>query len=761
MCLWRLAILVALSMLLWARPGGAQEGSKTPPASLVPAVVTEATALVQRLEAATAGAERQWTSRFVGRLKRKGIERPADEVLRVARDVRRDTGQLRTDLAAVPLGIERGALDAGAAVDRLVAVARQAVTLRFSLALEETRHAVDLSRQRYDAAVEEARRRHPLASERAEYTRLEGEARARATKEIHTAAASLRTARDQAFADFSAWSASAARLGRQDAAADTVAELDARLNVAGAPKPGAPEPASTALDRFFDEQDVLFAGAIEENGRSPRQGMAEEFTAFDVAWAGKPSAKALRLVRQGPAGLEPLPGDELRFGQPFQVEASYEQDPGGQAQTAEFVWPTRPGAGRFSATLNRESPTLYRSDPLVPDQGRMGADLPPPAGDAGTPGALAFSSGPSADAERQQTIDALRAQLTARERLTQASIAPFGSPREVAAVLRHHRRLTNGMREKLILPDPAVAGQVSQTVKVFEQRWGDLVVPILSGRRPDAPVPAARWKDLAKGFEGDRCKQAAVDGKPEVALDGGRWACVTDAFLRELVDLELRVEGRMDAHRQRLTQPLERAMQDAERRFEELRAQRAAPTLWLRDMTWRLNAVWLEGARLRIQELEHIQAAAAKANPAFRWLLSLSPGTGSGRPGPTPIPVPPGSPVRVRLGAVEKEVRVESAASAGPALTRELYASHHAHRNVEAGVDRRLDAEIELYEGQLESRDITAGDADLNDPARSERRRQAVAQERQRRLMEELPKARAEIERERQRLNAAIEAQAR
>jgi hypothetical protein len=144
-------------------------------------------------------------------------------------------------------------------------------------------------------------------------------------------------------------------------------------------------------------------------------------------------------------------------------------------------------------------------------------------------------------------------------------------------------------------------------------------------------------------------------------------------------------------------------MQLTESRIAEAAADVAAhpsPGLLLRELTWLLHEVELEGVSLRLRELGY-QKVAGGGSEAFRWLLGLGPkvsrpAAGSARS----VSAFSGSTLTAKLGELEAATKVSESELA--ALARRL---HDAHFTIErqrlAGTDEAARAPAETARARV------------------------------------------------------------
>jgi hypothetical protein len=285
------------------------------------------------------------------------------------------------------------------------------------------------------------------------------------------------------------------------------------------------------------------------------------------------------------------------------------------------------------------------------------------------------------DAERiDRQIGALREKLESQGSVSIVNITPMQSLDVIRERAREQRVLVDRMRNRIYLPDPEPDAPVIARLTALESRWGDLVRPIVSGVLPAEPVSPGRWSAYARAMSRLYCDspriphQAPAGGMP---LGGWGWACLSDVFFHEFAEIEAGVDRSLTARRMAVTATLERLMSAAEDRVVRAASElvlHPSPQLLLRELTWALHQVELEGARLRIRELQY-QRAAGDGTPAFRRLLASSPNVirppgGSSRN----LPVAPGARITARLGDATAEAAVMESELAR--LARQLRDTH-------------------------------------------------------------------------------------
>ena len=286
----------------------------------------------------------------------------------------------------------------------------------------------------------------------------------------------------------------------------------------------------------------------------------------------------------------------------------------------------------------------------------------------------------SAAARLDRQIRTLREKLDSQRSVTVANITPLQSLDLIRERAREQRVLVDRMRKRIYLPDPKPDAPIIGRLTALESRWGDLVRPIAGGLLPAAPMSPERWSAYARAMSRVYCDsrrvrhEAPADGMP---LGGWEWACLSDVFFHELAEVEASVDHLLTTRRIAVTATLEQLMSAAEERIVRAPSEFAvhpSPKLLLRELTWALHQVEVEGARLRIRELEY-QKAAGDGTPAFRRLLEMSPNAhrpagGSSRL----VPVSTGAKITARLGDATADAAVRESELAR--LARELRDAH-------------------------------------------------------------------------------------
>lgn len=286
----------------------------------------------------------------------------------------------------------------------------------------------------------------------------------------------------------------------------------------------------------------------------------------------------------------------------------------------------------------------------------------------------------SAAARLDSQIRTLREKLDSQRSVTVANITPLPSLDLIRERAREQRVLVDRMRKRIYLPDPKPDAPIIGRLTALESRWGDLVRPIAVGLLPAAPVSPERWSAYAQAMSRLHCDsrrvrlEAPSNGMP---LGGWEWACLSDVFFHELAEVEASVDHLLTTRRIAVTATLEQLMSAAEDRIARAPSELAvhpSPKLLLRELTWALHQVEVEGARLRIRELEY-QKAAGDGTPAFRRLLELSanvhrPAGGSART----ISVTSGAKITAKLGDATADAAVRESELAR--LARELRDAH-------------------------------------------------------------------------------------
>jgi hypothetical protein len=197
-------------------------------------------------------------------------------------------------------------------------------------------------------------------------------------------------------------------------------------------------------------------------------------------------------------------------------------------------------------------------------------------------------------------------------------------------------------------------------------------------------VSRAAWGGYADSMSRLYCDTKTVPhAAPEsgMPLVGWAWACLSDLFFHELATIEANVDRLLAKKREEATAPLQQLMTSAERRIATAATEideHPSPPLLLRELTWRLHQVEVEGIGLRIQELE-AQRAAGDGTAAFLWLLTNSPKVkrpagGSART----VSAFSGAVITAKLGGEKATAKVQE--SLLPRLAREL---HDAHFRIE------------------------------------------------------------------------------
>jgi hypothetical protein len=309
-------------------------------------------------------------------------------------------------------------------------------------------------------------------------------------------------------------------------------------------------------------------------------------------------------------------------------------------------------------------------------------------------------------------ITRLRQHLATRGALTLNTITPLPSADRVMAVAQAYERRLDQMRRRLFIPPPPA---FVERVATFQGRWGSLAAAIREGQKP-AEIERATWDRLASGLSGPACTQQAGGPPGPVTVDGGRWACLSDNFFGEQATLEAEAERNIRQRREQLLAPLAREMASVRQRLAWLREHATVvgeqQALWRRDMTWRLNRAFLEGAKVRLGELQALQAVAAQ-NAGYRDFPATM--TDNADVTAVRLPVPPG--VTIEAALWQARARAVSRGTAASArlreLARALSATHHRLRTFEPMVDPELRQDLEFYRQELERADISAGDVDL------------------------------------------------
>ncbi|HUE85898.1 MAG TPA: hypothetical protein VMO26_07440 [Vicinamibacterales bacterium] len=330
----------------------------------------------------------------------------------------------------------------------------------------------------------------------------------------------------------------------------------------------------------------------------------------------------------------------------------------------------------------------------------------------------------------------LRQHLADRTPLTIDTIPPLPSAERVMALARIYEQRLDHMRRRLFISaPPAFVGRVT----AFQGRWGGLAAAIRDGQKPPE-IERSTWSRLASGLSGPACTQASGEAAGPVKIDGARWACLSDNFLREQAAVEGEAEGNGGRRREQVLAPLTREMASVRERLLWLRDHATVAgeqqALWRRDMTWRLNRAFIEGAKVRLGELQALQAAAAQGG-VYRDFFGTMMDNADTRTGLNPpdavavrLPVPPRATVEASLD----HARAPLVALGGPdfarlqELARALSATHHRLRTFEPTTDPEVRQDLEFYRQELERADIRSGDVDLKDPARANTRKRALDQ---------------------------------
>jgi hypothetical protein len=279
----------------------------------------------------------------------------------------------------------------------------------------------------------------------------------------------------------------------------------------------------------------------------------------------------------------------------------------------------------------------------------------------------------------RREIESLTRALEATSDFTLTTIEPLADLAAAGKRAADYRRRLDSMRTQMYLPDPRPDSRVTQALTAFQDRWGDLVRPMLDGE-PAAPRLAAdRWNGYAAQLDALYCDRvrtrAPADGMP---LVGMAWACLADRFFRELADVELGVNGAITDRRRVLTAPAESALRKAEDSIAQTGSTIAfasSPALLLRNVTWQLFEAWRELAGLRLKELQ-AQERFRGSTPGFQWLLDISPVVRRREFGSeTPIAVASGATLTVSIGADIERAWVATRGRTN--LSRELHRLHY------------------------------------------------------------------------------------
>jgi hypothetical protein len=724
----RLACAIVLILAL-AIPAGAQPPVPPGLAELRQAVDGE----IRGLAAAATAAEVAWRASFVGEMRHAdGSPRDADEILLPVRKAAEAADELRRTVADLDARRARRELDVSAFTDQLIEQAVAAVLERWGLHLDETENTVELARRRYVDAV---------AGGRAT-AQQEAQARAQATTTHRRATAALRTARDRIVADLGGWLARARQLGRA-AAADSIAQrVDAHLDATPRGAAGA-----TRLDGFLKAQSVPFEAAPAGTAALTMEG---ELAAIDIARLGTPRPQPqLRFVKAGPGGWEPA--GALAFGPAAYVEVGGDADAGPDERVVELTW----SGGRETVTARRAGQGVWRSDPLIvwpPPGGRAPAARPAPATPpARAPAPTTLSSlldtppapidGDASGAQAAPTgldaaIASLRAAITAR-RVFRPEMA-LDSPGKIRRKAVEYRDHVDRIRAKLFVAE--LPAESAQALATFRTKWEDLAEAVWTGQRPVASLPGARWTALASGFDLPACRSLPAPAGRDIRLAGRHWACLSDAFLRELIERDAAVDHATERKRVELTSRLEQLMRDVERGLEP--ANRPRPDeqerrRWLLDMSRRLHAVWLEASEKKLEAMDGKRTLANRNDSAYRWFQSWARRVEAVAPPPAGalrLSLPPGTTVSATVEGVTQQVRVEAAAPSDPGgfFARALYDVLHEARYLAPGAAAALAAQLRAYDAELEERFASPNDPHLQAPAAAALRQQAVAERRSR-----------------------------
>lgn len=291
-----------------------------------------------------------------------------------------------------------------------------------------------------------------------------------------------------------------------------------------------------------------------------------------------------------------------------------------------------------------------------------------------------ITTGTEAEAANlRRDIESLTAALESTSGLTLTTIVPLANLAAAEQRAADYRRRLNAMRAQMYLPDPRPDSRVTQALAALQDRWGDLVPPMLDGEPAAGRLTADRWSRYAGQLDPLYCARvrtrAPADGMP---LVGWAWACLADRFFRELVELELGVNGALTDRRRTLTAPAELALRKAEDGIGDATrviAHASSPALLLRNVTWQLFEAWRELAGLRLEELQ-AQERFRGTTPAFQWLLDISPVVRRREHGSeAPIAIAAGATLSVSFGADLARAAVATAGRTN--LARELHRLHY------------------------------------------------------------------------------------
>jgi hypothetical protein len=295
-------VFVGLVVALVGTPSGQSAPAQSGPD--LPARVKSAAALIDASTANAAATGASWRTRFVGRLKRAdGSAVDSDRILTPIRDAERALGDLHADAAALQTQLgAAGSLDSEAVLNRLDAIAEDAILTRWRLARADADLSVELVQTSYDDAVEQARRQFGQPAQAEAYADAESLARQAAYAAFARATDALVGARRHARLSLETWMGA---LTRESTTRRVAEAIDTHLNVS----PGCAAAVRTELDRFLCERNVVFAGAPGERN-TPRAEMASAFDAYDIDLKPMTRARAAAYAFREPAQARFVAGYE-------------------------------------------------------------------------------------------------------------------------------------------------------------------------------------------------------------------------------------------------------------------------------------------------------------------------------------------------------------------------------------------------------------------------------------------------------------------
>jgi hypothetical protein len=237
--------------------------------------------------------------------------------------------------------------------------------------------------------------------------------------------------------------------------------------------------------------------------------------------------------------------------------------------------------------------------------------------------------------ERLKSLKALRASKT-------PEVFTLREAREKAA---EFRRRVNAMKTSIYIPWVQADAGLGNKLKLFEERWGDLIDPIFDGQVPSAPINAERWTRYARTFSNVYCGNVPLIAPPKgLRPVGEAWSCLSDRFFHEFSELT-------SGARAALTNELEAAMGAAESKLALSKGLDEGYDFYLKDVAKLLFNVDQIGMDLRIRELEARHADSQSAVMPFpKWIERNPAAHGAAKE----------SKVKVTLGKTQAEVAMKT-----------------------------------------------------------------------------------------------------